>query len=69
MAHHAYTGPFIVFVMGMIGFIMAVLEQSAYTNGYVLNSYFTSASMLQGLEILTVVVALLVGCVIAAATQ
>jgi len=66
---HAYRGPFIVFVSGLLGFFMAIIENMAYTNNQILNVYLSSASMLQGLQILTIVVALLVGCVIAAATQ
>ena len=65
----SWRGPFIVFVFAIIGFIMALIEQMAYDNSYILNQYITSASMLQGLEIITIVVALLVGSVIAAASN
>ena len=63
------AGPFIVFITAIMGFLLAVIEQMAYDNGYVINSYIVGVGMLYGLEILTIVMALLIGCVIAAATQ
>jgi hypothetical protein len=66
---HAYRGPFIVLVMSFIGFILALIEQMAFENGYLVDQYVTSSSMLVGLEVLTIIVAILAGCVIAAATQ
>jgi hypothetical protein len=65
----AHKAGFIVFVCGILGLVMAIIEQTAYTDGMLLNQYLTSSSMLIGLQVLTIIVALLVGCVIAAATQ
>lgn len=65
----SYKAGFIVFICSIMGLLMAVIEQTAYDNGYLINQFLTSSSMVQGLEILTIVVAILVGCVIAAATQ
>ena len=59
------AGPFIVFITAIMGFLLAVIEQMAYDNGYVINSYIVGVGMLYGLEILTIVMALLIGCVIA----
>lgn len=65
----SYKAGFIVFTCSLMGLLMAVIEQMAYDNGYLIDQFLTSASMVQGLEVLTIVVAILVGCVIAAATQ
>jgi hypothetical protein len=65
----AYKGPFVVFIMALLGFFMALIEQMAYDSGYMLDQFISSASMLQGFQILTIVVAMLLGCIIAAATQ
>lgn len=59
----------IVFVSGILGFFIAVIEQLAYENGYLLDQYLTESAELPGLQILTIVVFLLAGCALAAVTS
>ena len=66
---NSYRAGFIVFVCSIMGLLMAVIEQMAYQNGFLVDQFLLTASMVTGLEILTIVVAMLVGCVIAAATS
>jgi hypothetical protein len=58
----------ILFVMGILGLFIAAIEQIAYDKGYWLTKYITDASQLPGLQIITIVVFLLGGGVLAALT-
>ena len=59
----------IVLVFGIVGMIMAYIESVAYADGYLLNLYLTDASQLPGLMIVTILLFLLMGGVVAAVTQ
>lgn len=59
----------LIFVFGIMGFLMALIEGMAYDNGYLLTMYLSSADQLPGLQIVTIIMALLIGCVLAAVTQ
>ncbi len=59
----------IIFIMGMLGFIMAAVEQIAYDNGYWLTKYISNPDQLPGLQIITIVLFLLFGGVLAAITS
>jgi hypothetical protein len=56
----------IILVCGILGLIMAAIEQLAYVNGYFINIYITDISLLPGFQIATIVLFLLIGAVIAA---
>jgi hypothetical protein len=49
--------------------LTALIEQMLYNSGYLLDLYLTDASQLPGLMIVTIILWLLIGCVIAALTQ
>lgn len=68
MARSAGNAGLIVLVFGIVGMIMAYIESVAYTDGYILDLYLTAES-LPGFMIITVILALLIGGVLAAATQ
>jgi len=59
----------IVLVCGILGFLVAIVEKVAYDNEWILNQYITEAEMLPGLQILTIVIWLLAGGVLAALSQ
>jgi hypothetical protein len=59
----------IILVCGLLGLIMAAIEQVAYDNEWVLTVYITDASQLPGFQIITIVLFLLIGAVIAALTS
>lgn len=59
----------IILVCGILGLIIAAIEQLAYDEGYILDLYITEAAQLPGLQILTIIVFLLAGCVLAAITS
>lgn len=59
----------IVLVFGIVGMIFAYMENVLYSSGYLLDQFITDASMLTGLMIVTIILALLIGGVVAAATQ
>ncbi len=59
----------ILFVCGILGLFIAAIEQLAYENGYLLDEYITSSSMLPGLQIVTIILFLLIGGVLAAITS
>lgn len=59
----------IILVCGILGMLCALIEQMAYNSGYLLDLYLTDASQLPGLMIVTIILWLLIGCVIAAISQ
>lgn len=59
----------LVLVFGIVGMIMAYIESVAYSSGYLLDLYLTDASQLPGLMIVTIILFLLFGGVVAAVTQ
>jgi len=59
----------IIFVCGILGLLIAAIEQLSYDNGYILNLYITEAAQLPGLQIVTIIVFLLLGAVLAAITS
>lgn len=58
----------IIFVCGILGLLIAAIQQAAFDNEWMLNLYLDAAE-LPGLQILTVVLFLLCGGVIAAVTS
>lgn len=56
---------FIVLLCGILGVFVAAIEQLAYTNSWMLHIYF-EASEIPGMQILTIVLFLLIGGVLAA---
>jgi hypothetical protein len=59
----------IIFVSGILGLIMIGIQQLLYTNHYYLDRYITDPSQLPGLQILTIILFLLIGCILAAISQ
>lgn len=57
---------FIIVVCGVIGMILAYIEQIMFENEYVLHLYLDSAAELPGLQIVSIIIWLLFGCVLAA---
>lgn len=55
----------IVLFFGILGIVMAAIEQIAADNNYVINEYFGGAVSLVGVQILTIVAALLIGIIVA----
>lgn len=55
----------IVFIMGILGLLLAAIEQLAYDNEWIFHLYLEAAEM-PGLQILTVVIFLLAGGLLAA---
>lgn len=60
---------FIILICGILGTIISIIEQLAYDNGYLLDSYVTGSDMLVGLQVLTIIIFLLAGGVLAAISQ
>jgi len=56
---------FIILICGILGLFVAAIQQIALDNEWILHIYF-SASELIGLQIITIILALLMGCVLAA---
>jgi len=56
----------IIFVAGMMGLIVAAIEQLAYDQEYLLNEYITDPAQLPGLQIMTIVLFFLIGGALAA---
>lgn len=69
MARNNAVPGLIILVTAILGFFIAVIEQLAYESGYVLDEYLASASELPGLQILTIIVFMLMGCVLAAVSS
>jgi hypothetical protein len=68
MRNSAIPG-FIILVCGLLGTVAVAIEQIAYDNHYLLQKYITDPSQLPGLQIITIVLFLLIGCVLAAISQ
>lgn len=66
MSNNAKPG-IIVLVCGLLGFIMAAIEQLAFDSEFVFHLYVTTAE-LPGLQILTILVFMLFGGTLAAIT-
>ena len=62
---NAATPALIMFVMGIIGLFIAVVEQIAYDQNYVITKA-VEAGELPGLQILTIVLFLIIGAILAA---
>lgn len=60
---------FIIIIFGVIGLILAVIEYMMFSNSYLLEMAITEESQLVALQIATIIVALLAGCVLAAVSQ
>jgi len=58
----------IIFVCGLLGLFLAAIEQLAYESEFIFHLYVEAAE-LPGLQILTIIVFLLAGCVLAAVTS
>lgn len=56
---------FIILISAILGLFVAAIQQVAFDNEYILHIYFTAAE-LPGLQILTIILALLMGSVLAA---
>ena len=59
------TRGLIVFIFGAIGVIVAYLEQIAYAGGYLVDEYTTGSITLPDLQIMTIVLILLIGVIVA----
>jgi hypothetical protein len=59
----------LVFFFGMLGLILAGIEGLMYINGTVINEFVTGSVTIEGVQIVTIVAALLFGCVFAVYTQ
>lgn len=59
----------IIFLGGMLGLIMAAIEQVAYDHQYLLNEYITDSAQLPGLQIMTIVLFFLIGGALAAVSS
>lgn len=59
----------IILAAAIMGLIVAAIEQISYDNQYFLNQYVTQASQLPGLQVMTIVLFLLIGCALAAISQ
>ena len=57
---------FIIVICGVIGIILAYMEQLMYESEYVLHLYISEAAQLPGLQVVTILIWLLFGCVLAA---
>lgn len=57
---------FVILISGILGLIIAGIEQLAYDSAYILDQYITDPGMLVGLQILTIIIFLLAGGVLAA---
>lgn len=67
MGNSAKPG-FIIFVMGILGLLLAAIEQLAFDNEWIFHLYLEAAE-LPGLQILTIIIFLLAGGVLAAVTS
>ena len=68
MGGNAAKPGLIVFVCGILGLFMAAIMQIAYEKEYILHLYVEAAE-LPGLQILTIIIFLLAGGVLAAVTS
>lgn len=59
----------IVLLFGLLGVVLAYIEQIAYESGYVINEFITGSVTIAGVQILTIVVALLIGVIFAVAVK
>jgi hypothetical protein len=59
----------IILVCGLLGLLMAAIQQILYANKYLLDRYITDPAQLPGLQIVTILLFLLIGCVLAAISQ
>jgi len=59
----------IVLFFGLLGMIMAFIEQYLVENSYVLDEFIADSITLPDLQIVTIIFALLVGTVLAALTS
>ena len=59
----------IIFVSGILGLFIAAMEQIAYDNEWIMDLYLDSAAQVQGLQILTIVLFMILGGVLAAITS
>jgi hypothetical protein len=57
---------FIIVAFGILGFLIAMLFEVLYDNGYFINSVLANASMLASFQICTIILALICGIVVAA---
>jgi hypothetical protein len=56
----------VIFVFGVIGILMVAMEQMSYDNNYVLPAYIDNVTVtLVGVQVLTIVFALLLGVIFA----
>lgn len=60
-----YQVALIIFCFGIVGILIAVAEGIAWTNGYVIPIFTTDASMIPGIQIMTIVLCLAIGIVFA----
>lgn len=59
---------FIILICGIMGLIIAAIEQLAYDNEFIFHLYLEAAE-LPGLQILTIIIFLIAGAVLAAITS
>lgn len=64
----SYKPGFIILVCGILGLFVAAIQQILFDNEWLFHIYFTAAE-LPGLQIVTIILALLIGCVLAALTS
>ena len=65
MGRNAATPAIIILVMGILGLFVAAMEQIAFDEGWILDLYLLSSEV-PGLQIITIVLFLVVGSIIAA---
>lgn len=66
---HESRAFFIIIIFGILGLLLAVIEYMLYANSYLLDLAITETSQLVALQIATIIVALLAGCVLAAVSS
>jgi hypothetical protein len=66
LGRNAATPGLIILVCAILGLLIAFVEQIAYANNWILPIFLEAADQLPGLQILTIVVWLLAGCILAA---
>ena len=59
----------IILLSGILGLFVAAIEQLAYDNNWVIDLYMESAAQVVGLQILTIVLFMICGGVLAAITS
>jgi hypothetical protein len=69
MGRNAGIPGLILFVCGIIGLILAVIEYALYTEGWIVDMYITSQAELTGLMGVTVLIWIVIGAVMAALSQ